>query len=103
MESAERIPEPDESPSPMRPDASGDAICEHLPCRITFKPKRSWQRYCCDDHRREANKLRDDGGLRGVITRGPTTLKNGDQSITIRVPAGTDVSHLRPGRVIEIL
>lgn len=90
-------------PDSLRPDASADAICAYPACGSAFKPKRRWQRYCDDPCRRAHHAMKDDGGRRGVITSGPRVLKSGDYSITIRVPAGTDVSQLRPGRVMEIL
>lgn len=31
--------------------------CELSTCQVFFAPKRKWQRFCCDEHKREWNKL----------------------------------------------
>lgn len=87
------------------PDASAGKIsCGLMSCRTPFKPKRPWQRYCCDDHRREANKLRADGGLRGVV-KSTRVLKGGGVSVTLHfgIEEREGALQLAPGRVMEIL
>jgi hypothetical protein len=101
-EHALQILEPDDTPPLMHPDASGDAICAYLPCSIAFKAKKSWQLYCCAEHRRLANALKADGALRGVV-KSNKLLKGGKHSVTFHFEAADDVSHLQPGRVMEIL
>lgn len=92
-----------EAPSPMRSDASGDAICRYVPCGITFTPRKPWQKFCCPDHRAAFHGTQGDGGLHGVV-KSNRLLKGGKRSITLHLDASDPAGELlEPGKVAEIL
>lgn len=92
-----------ETPSPIRSHASIATICGYLPCAQPFTPRKRWQLFCSDTCRLAQHRLRQDGGLRGVV-KSNKLLKGGRRSVTLHFDAADDaVLRLEPGTVAEIL
>lgn len=91
-----------DSQQPIRSDASGEAICAYPPCGSTFSPRKSWQRFCCPEHRAAFHATQTDCGIRGVV-KSNKLLKGGKRSVTLHFDPTEDVLRLEPGKVAEIL
>lgn len=91
-----------ETPSPMRSDASTATICGYLCCAQPFTPRKRWQLYCSDECRRAQFRVRGDDGLRGIV-KSVKRLKGGKVSVTLHFEDIDAALRVEPGRVMEIL